>query len=119
MKEKEDQIPVSLKIKLKISHQLQYLATATMPVYQRVVIKFSLQAILMSNELKESIVIKNLKMAKLIFVPSAVQHVINWIIILYHHSLMISQMLLLTTQEPTTFYTMSVKTSLGISSRLV
>ena len=36
---------VPLKIILKISHQLQYLATATMPVYQRMVVKFSLLAI--------------------------------------------------------------------------
>ena len=74
----------------------------------------------MSNELVESILIKNLDMAKLIFVPSVVQQVSSWITTPYHHSLMISQMLLLSTQKPTTFYTMpAIKTSLGISSRLV
>ena len=62
---------------IKISHQLQYLAIATMPVYQRVAVKFSLYVITMSNELEESILIKNLDMAKLIFVPSAVQQVSN------------------------------------------
>ena len=62
---------------IKISHQLQYLAIATMPVYQRMVIKYSLYVIAMSNELEESILIKNLDMAKLIFVPSAVQQVSN------------------------------------------
>ena len=45
LKKKEDQMSVPLKIILKISHQLQYLATATMPVYQRMVVKFSLLAI--------------------------------------------------------------------------
>ena len=74
----------------------------------------------MSNELVESILIKNLDMAKLIFAPSVVQQVSSWITTSYHHSLMISQMLLLPTQKPTTFYTMpAIKTSLGISSRLV
>ena len=62
---------------IKISHQLQYLAIATMPVYQRVAVKFSLYVITMSNELEESILIKNLDMAKLIFVASAVQQVSN------------------------------------------
>ena len=62
---------------IKISHQLQYLAIATMPVYQRMVVKYSLYVIAMSNELEESILIKNLDMAKLIFVASAVQQVSN------------------------------------------
>ena len=48
-----------------------------MPVYQRMVIKYSLYVIAMSNELEESILIKNLDMAKLIFVASAVQQVSN------------------------------------------
>ena len=39
---KQGQISASLKIILKISHQLQYLAIATMPVYQRMTVKFLL-----------------------------------------------------------------------------
>ena len=61
----------------KISHQSEYLAIATMSVYQRMAVKFLLYVIAMSNELDESILIKNLDLAKLIFVPSAVQQVSN------------------------------------------
>ena len=39
---KEDQISVLLKMILKVSHQIQYLATSSMPVYQRMAVKFSL-----------------------------------------------------------------------------
>ena len=42
LERKEDQISVSLKIILKVSHQIQYLATSSMPVYQRMAVKFSL-----------------------------------------------------------------------------
>ena len=120
LERKEDQISVSLKIILKVSHQIQYLATSSMPVYQRMAVKFSLQATVMSNELEESILIKNIELAKFIFVHSAVQQGSSRITISNHHFLMISQMLLLSTQEPTILYTMSaMKISLGISSRLV
>ena len=91
------QFSVSLKIILKVSHQTQYLVTSSMPLYQRMAVKFSLQATVMSNELEESILIKNIELAKLIFVHSAVQQVSSRITISNHHFLMISQMLLLST----------------------
>ena len=91
------QFSVSLKIILKVSHQIQYLVTSSMPLYQRMAVKFSLQATVMSNELEESILIKNIELAKLIFVHSAVQQVSSRITISNHHFLMISQMLLLST----------------------
>ena len=91
------QFSVSLKIILKVSHQIQYLVTSSMPLYQRMAVKFSLQATVMSNELEESILIKNIELAKLIFVHSAVQQVSSRITISNHHFLMISQMLLLFT----------------------
>ena len=59
-------------------------------------------------------------MTKFIFVHSTVQQVGSWITISYFHSLMIHQMLLSTTPVLMTFYTMpAMKTSLGISSKLV
>ena len=72
---KQGQISASFKIILKISHQLQYLAIATMPVYQRMTVKFLLQKIAMPNKLEEVILLRNLDMEKLVFVPSAVQQV--------------------------------------------
>ena len=83
------------------------------------VARFQLQAIVMSSELEELILIKNLEMARLIFVHSAVQQVSSWVITSYLHSLMISHMLS-STQVPTTFYTMpAMKILHGISSGLV
>ena len=93
LKEKEDEIFVSLKMILKVSHQLQYLATVTMPLSQRLVIRFSLQVIVMSSKSEESILIKNLEMTKLVFLCSVVQQVARWIITSYPYSLIINQIL--------------------------